>query len=216
MKMKAAIQIGIILILALGSSAPRTLAQMWVPETPAKGLFGGATLGYGHSDVTDDWDDGSLSGRSTDTSEPVYKLFGGYQFCPYASVGGAYSYFGEFRLSATSDGSGNSWTAGSISGEQESDGWSLFFQGRLPISERWTFFGTIGWIWWESEERYNENGFVSSASESGDSLTVSGGFEFDHGLKDRIVYIFELGHQQVGDDDYNVITGSAGVIYRMP
>ena len=52
-------------------------------------------------------------------------------------------------------------------------------------------------------------------SESGASLVISDGFEFDHGLKDRIVYIFELGHKRVGDDDYNVITCQAGIIYRM-
>jgi hypothetical protein len=188
-----------------------------IPESPAKGLYGGIGFGAGYNtDLKDSWDDGSLSNRDMDSDEPAYKLFAGYQINPYVAVQGAYHDLGEYSMSATSDGTGNSWAAGSVSGEQEADGWSLSVVGRWPISERWTLFGTLGWFWWESTERYNENGFKSEDKESGSDVTFSGGLEFDHGHKDRIVYTFELGDQRVGDDNLDIITGFAGVLYRFP
>ncbi|GEM_PF-1636359 len=187
-----------------------------IPESPAKGLYGGISVGVGNNtDLRDSWDDGSLSNRDMDTVEPAYKVFGGYRINPYVAVQGAYHDLGKYSMDATSAG-GPSWSAGPVSGEQEADGWSLSVAGRWPVSERWTLFGTFGWLWWESTERYNEGGAKSEVKETGSDATFSGGFEFDHGHKDRIVYIVELGDQRVGDDNLDILTGFAGVLYRFP
>lgn len=47
-------------------------------------------------------------------------------------------------------------------------------------------------------------------------MTYALGFEFDHGLKDRIVYRFMGSHHEVGNDDYNINSAMASVIYRFP
>lgn len=218
MKKQTLIQAGIILVLGLNLSVPSAQALgTIVPESPAKGLYGGVSAGVGNNmDLEDSWDDGSLSGRDMDVVDPAYKLVAGYLINPFVSVEGSYRNLGKHSMSAVSDGSGNSWTVGPVSGEQEADGWALSVTGRWPISERWALFGTFGWFWWESTEKYNESGFTSEVKETGNDVTFSGGFEFDPGNKDRVVLTAELGHQRVGDDNLDVLSGFAGLLYRFP
>ncbi len=214
MRMQLSFRTGLILAVCVTTWEPATAAwKKIVPESNAKGAYGKVVAGVGNNtDLKDSWDDGSLSNRDSDMLSPAYRVVAGYQINPNVAAEAAYHDLGRFELSAVSDGSGNSWSPGNISGKQEADGWSLSVTGRWPISERWTLVGTIGMFWWESEETYNENGFISSSSESGESVTFTGGVEFDHGHKDRIVYTAELGHNRVGDDDLDVISGFAGVL----
>lgn len=219
MKHTCIIKTGTYLAISLAASSLIAQGAMGtiIPESPAKGLYAKAEIGVGNnSDLKTSWDDGSLSNENTDEMAPVYKIVGGYQINPYVSAEGSYRNLGEYEMSATSDGSGDSWTAGNVSGTQEADGWALSVTGRWPISERWALVGTIGWFWWESEETYNENGFISGSKETGSDVTFSGGVEFDPGIKDRIVYTAELGHNRVGDDNLDVISGFAGILYRFP
>lgn len=189
-----------------------------IPESPAHGLYGKVEVGAGiNNDLKDSWDDGSLSGRKTEATDTAYRLAVGYPVTSYVSVEGAYRNLGKYSLSGMSDGTGYSWSGpGPISGTQEAQAWALSITGRWPISERWTLYGTFGWSFWESEEYYNESGFLSSSNESGSDATFSGGVEFDHGLKDRIVYTAGVGHDRVGDDNLDVISGFAGILYRLP
>lgn len=215
MKIQSTVSIG---ILALSLSAFEAHAlETFVPESGAKGLYGAVKVGPSYNrDLDDAWDDGSLSGQDTDDVTTAYELAVGYQISPYVSAEGSYKHLGESTMTATSSG-GPSWAGpGAVRGEQEADGWALSISGRWPISERWTLVGTFGWFWWESEERYSEVSGKSSITESGSAFTFSGGVEFDHGHKDRIVYTAELGHQSVGDDSYDILTGFAGVLYRFP
>jgi len=218
MKTQSSSRAGLIVLLYISMVATSTATEGWyVPESSAKGTFGSVTVGAAHNhDLKHAWDDGSISNTKTDVTDPAIKLTGGYQVNQYLAVQAAYHYLGKHTMSATSDGSGNSWDAGPVSGEQEAEGWSMSVSGRLPISERWTFVGTIGWLWWTSEERYNESGALSSIKEEGGDFTMSGHFEFDHGLRDRIVYVAGLDHQRVGDDNYDITTGFAGVLYIFP
>lgn len=188
-----------------------------LPELPVHNLYGKVETGTGNNtELKDSWDDGSLSNRDTDQVDPVYRITAGYQINPFVGVEASYRDLGKYSMSGTSDGTGNSWSAGSISGTQEADGWALSITGRWPISARWTLYGTFGWLWWESEEHYNENGFTSSLRESGSDVTFSGGVEFDHGHSDRFVYTAGLSHDRVGDDDLDIVSGFAGILYRFP
>ncbi len=218
MRMQLPFRTGLILAVCVTTWEPATAAwKTIVPESNAKGMYGKVSVGGGYNtDLKDSWDDGSLSNQDSDMLSPVYKVVAGYEISPNVSAEAAYHDLGKFKMSAESDGTGNSWAFGDISGEQEADGWSLSVTGRWPISERWTLVGTMGWFWWESKETYNEGGFISSSNESGSDVTFTGGLEFDHGHKDRIVYTAELGHNRVGDDSLDVISGFLGVLYRFP
>ena len=212
-------KISMLALLALGISMPKAFGLgTIIPESPAHGLYGGIKVGPAYNtDLGDAWDDGSLSGQDTDDVSTAYELTVGYQINPYVSAEASHRNLGKSTMTAMSDGTGLSWDGpGRVEGEQEADGWTLKVSGRWPVSERWTLVGTFGWFWWESEEHYMEVSGASNIKESGSDFTFSGGFEFDHGNKDRIVYTAELGHQRVCEDNYDVLTGFAGVLYRFP
>ncbi len=183
--------------------------------TAFKNFYWGVGFGLVKNDTPDAWQDGSLTNIDDDKSDVSLSFFFGYQFNDYVGVQGAYRDLGESSLNATSSG-GPSWSPGEVSGEQDADGYELAIVGRWPISERWYVLGLVGMYWWDSTERYWEEGFESSISESGNSVTYAVGFEFDHGLKDRIVYRFMGSHHEVGNDDYDVNGVSASVVYRFP
>lgn len=184
--------------------------------TPAKNFYAGARLGYGDIDYPDSNQDGSVTGVSTDDSDIVGSLSVGYQINDYIGVQGAYQDFGESDFSGVSDGSGESWVAGNVSANLDADGWELGVVGRWPISDRWYALAFVGWLWWDSTETFNENGFITVESESGDDLTYAGGLEYDIGLPDRIVYRFMLTHHEVDVTSYDINSAAAEIVYRFP
>jgi OOP family OmpA-OmpF porin len=190
----------------------------FIPKnTAAKNFYGGIGVGGNRSDAPDSNQDGSVSGLSTDKSGITSGVFLGYQATNNLAVEGGYRDLGESEFTGTASGAGSSWTiAGPVRTKQEADGWELGVMGRWPISQRWYALGYVGMYWWENKETYYESGFVSSIKENGNDITYALGFEFDHGLKDRIVYRFMGSHHEVGNDNYNVNTASAAVIYRFP
>lgn len=192
----------------------------FIPKnTAAKNFYGGIGLGANRNDGPDTNQDGSVTGVNTDESDMTTGLFFGYQVNDNLAVQGGYQDLGESEFSGTADGSGISWTSmGSVRTKQEADGWELGIMGRWPVSERWYALGYIGMFWWENKETYYEGSVVTTATDSGNDVTYALGFEFDHGLKDRIVYRFMGSHHEVGigDDDYDINTASAAVIYRFP
>ena len=181
----------------------------------AKNFYGGAGFAGGRTNSPDSNQDGSVTGINTDKSTIGAGLLFGYQINDNVAVQGGYHDFGDDQFSGVSSG-GPSWAAGPVSTDHEADGWELGVMGRWPISKRWYALGFIGMLWWESKETYNEGGFISTLTESGSDVTYSLGFEFDHGLKDRIVYRFMGSHHEVGNDGYDINSASAAVIYRFP
>jgi len=181
----------------------------------AKNFYGGMGITMGRTNSPDANQDGSVTGVSTDENLIGAGLFFGYQINDNVAVQGGYHDFGNDKFSGVSSG-GPSWSAGPVSTDHEAEGWELGVMGRWPVSKRWYALGFIGKFWWESKETYNESGFISSIKESGSDTTYALGFEFDHGLKDRIVYRFMGSHHEVGNDGYDINSASAAVIYRFP
>ena len=184
-------------------------------NTPAKNFYVAFGVGFGDSDSPDSNQDGSVSNISDDETDRTLGFRVGYQINERYAVQGGYKDLGETDFRGDSTG-GPSWTAGPVRTEQDADGWELGILGRWPISQRWYALGFLGWYWWENNEKYTEGSFVSTVSQSGGDATVALGFEFDHGLKDRIVYRFMGSHHQVGDDNYDVNDVAAEVVYRFP
>lgn len=189
----------------------------FIPKnTVAKNFYGGVGIGYGKNDSPDSNQDGSVSSVSTDETDFNGGIFFGYQMNDNIAVQGGYRDLGKSEFKGDSDGSGDSWIAGPVKTVQEADGWELGIMGRWPISTRWYALGYIGWFWWENKETYYEGSYKSVSKDTGSDMTYALGFEFDHGLKDRIVYRFMGSHHEVGNDDYNINSAMASVIYRFP
>ena len=189
---------------------------MFIPaNTVAKNFYGGIGVGVGKSDSPDSNQDGSVSNISDDDRDTTLTVTAGYQINENVAMQGAYKDLGETDFRGESTG-GPSWSPGSVRTEQDAESWELGILGRWPVSDRWYALGFIGLSWWENNERYTESGFVSTLKETGSDATFALGFEFDHGLKDRIVYRFMGSHHSVGDDNYDINDISGEVIYRFP
>jgi len=169
----------------------------FIPKgTAAKNFYAGVGVGMAKNDSPDSNQDGSVTGVSTDESGVGTGVFFGYQVNDNVAVQGGYRDLGESEFEGTSSG-GPSWAAGPVKTDQEAEGWELGVMGRWPISSRWYALGFVGWFWWESKETYYESVGKSTVTESGSDMTYALGFEFDHGLKDRIVYRFMGSHPGV-------------------
>ena len=191
-------------------------AGLLIPSnSAAKNFYGGASFGFGNNDYPDSNQDGSVTGVSEDNSDSVYSFFAGYQLSEYLAIEGGYTDFGESTFAGTSSG-GPSWEAGQVSALHESDGWQLGVLGRWPLTDRWYARGYVGWLWWESSETFVETSATTTVSESGSDATFALGFEWDAGLKDRILYRFMGSHSQVGETGYDINTASGEIVYRFP
>jgi len=189
--------------------------KLFPAGTAAKNFYGGVGIGMGRTNSPDSNQDGSVTGISTDKSTVGAGLFFGYQINDNVAVQGGYRDFGDDSFSGVSSG-GPSWSAGPVSTDHEATAWELGILGRWPVSKRWYALGFIGMSWWKSRETYNESGIISTLSESGSNATYALGFEFDAGLKNRIVYRFMGSHHEVGNDNYDINSASAAIIYRFP
>jgi len=188
----------------------------FVPSgTAAKNAYVGVGVGQSKSNSPDSNQDGSVTGITTDETDISTGIIFGYQINDNVAIQGGYTNLGETDFQGTSSG-GDSWLAGPVRTLQEADGWEFGVLGRWPISERWYVLGYIGSYWWENKETYTESGFVSTLNETGNDFSYALGFEFDAGLKDRIVYRFMGAHHQVGNDNYDVNGVNAEIVYRFP
>jgi len=189
----------------------------WIPaNTAAKNFYGAFSTGPANNDYPDSNQDGSVTGVRSDDTELVFKFSAGYQFNDYVAVQGGYVDLGESDFSGTSDGTGDSWEAGAVSANLDADGWELGVFGRWPINDRWYALGFVGQFWWESTETFVEPSATTVEKESGSDITYALGFEYDAGLKDRIVYRFMGSHHEVDVTSYEVNTAMAEIVYRFP
>ena len=136
----------------------------WVVPTNSavKNLYLGAGLARVDNDIAASNQDGSVSNVSTDDEDTSTSLIIGYRINDYLAVEGGYTDTGETDFRGTSDGSGESWVAGSVRTKQEADGWEFGIRGRWPIAPRWYAIGYAGWYWWKNEETYLERNGISN------------------------------------------------------
>lgn len=184
-------------------------------DTGAKNFYGSLKFGAGDNDYPPSNQDGSVTNVSSDDRDTVWGVTFGYQINDNLAVQGAHQNFGESTFSGDSSG-GPSWEAGPVSALHESDGWELGVMGRWPINDRWYALGYLGWLWWDSKETFVETSGISVLEESGGDFTYALGFEYDVGLKERVVYRFMGSHHEVGDFGYDVNAASAEIVYRFP
>jgi len=191
-------------------------AGVLIPSgTAAKNFYGGVSAGFGDNDYPGSNEDGSVTGSTGDRHDTVYDFFVGYQVNDKVSVQAGHTDLGNSDFKGTSSG-GPSWEAGPVQATLDADGWELGVMGRWPVAPRWYALGYLGWMWWESKETFVETSGTSVLKESGSDFTYALGFEYDIGLKDRIVYRFMGAHHEVGDLGYEVNSAKAEIVYRFP
>ncbi len=193
-------------------------AMGWlVPRgTPARNFYAGVGVGVDDIDYPDTNQDGSVSNISDDDTDQFGSVFLGYQVNDYVAVQGGYYDFGDSDFAGVSDGSGDSWSPGNVHANLDSDGWELGVLGRWPIAPRWYALGFLGWLWWDTDETFIENGFVSESHDSGSDFSYAVGLEYDIGLPDRILYRFMLSQHEVDNDGLDINGATAEIVYRFP
>jgi len=104
---------------------------------------------------------GITSSSQVDDRDTAWRLYGGYQFNPYAAVEVGYVDFGNGSFSSQV----TAPSVGSISGDTKADGVSVALVGQWPIGNAFAVTGKIGAIIWHSESRVSASG-VAIAEES--------------------------------------------------
>lgn len=181
----------------IGGSIGQSAATIDDQQIQASLLTGGFTT---TSLVDDDHDQG-------------FKLFGAYRFGPHFAIEGGYFDLGEFGFTATT------LPAGTLTGTAEFSGFNLDAVGFLPLSERFTAFGRIGYNAADAEVAFAGTGAVivtmpsASGSESGLKMGIGLEYEFTERFAGRV----EAERYQVGDalgNEGDIDLFTLGVVYR--
>lgn len=165
------------------------------------GFYVGAGIGDGS--VTVDIDEAS----DFDGSDTAFKVFGGYKFMKYVGV----------ELEYVDGGDAEDQWRESFEGVTEElkvtigfSGFNASAVGFLPIGEKFSVFGKVGFMMWDADlrARYSFDGFSDSESdsESGTDFSwgVGAGFDFTDNLGVRVEYqAFEI-----EDADADLFSGS--------
>lgn len=90
---------------------------------------------------------GITSTTTTDDKDTGWKAFAGYRVMKYLAVEGAYTNFGDAsaRVTVTAP------AAGVANVELENEAWSLSVLGILPLNDKFSLFGRLGFNVWNVE-----------------------------------------------------------------
>ena len=177
-------------------------------------------IGGGYDDADfdlslSDFDDGSLTSGSVDTSDSGWKLFGGYRFNKLFSVEAGYvdlnnDFDNETTFNGVSNGTGPLFAAGLVNVDIQPTGFFVEGVGSVPIVAGLARFGKIGVLSWDADITIGDSGGVRDVNDDGTDLMYGVGFE----------YRFEVGlalrgewerFTDVPDEDIDLV--SAGISY---
>jgi len=125
------------------------------------GWYGGLGLGVSRAYIDDDRIRSELSGVSLSTSindddrDFGFKLYGGYKFNKNFALEGGYFILGEFGFTA------NTTPTGTYTGSGKFQGLNLDLVGILPVSEKFSAFGRVGYIYTETKDTFSGTGAVT-------------------------------------------------------
>jgi OmpA-OmpF porin, OOP family len=103
------------------------------------------------------------SGFTCDLKDNGWKIFGGYKFNPNFAVEGSYGDFGEITL-----------TTGAVTARGELTSLGIAAVGMLPIGERFSLFGKVGWNL--TDQKVTVTGPGGSALDGDDGGELNFGF----------------------------------------
>jgi OmpA-OmpF porin, OOP family len=175
--------------------------------THAEGWYVGIGAGQATSDADTDGIT-FLSGPgpiSVDETDSSFKVFGGYQFNKYLGVEVGYIDMGE--TSATAPGPDTYKFA--------LTGFEVAAMGTWPISEKFSLFGKLGLVSWNSDVTFNVSGIGGSVSENGTDAMVGAGaqYNFTKNLGVRAeVEVFDIDEVDAGAGSTYIV--SLGAMFR--
>jgi len=137
-----------------------------------QGFYLGANIGtaevdYSLSDAADLDDGGNFSNVDIDDSDTTFGLNAGYRVNPYFAVEVGYQDFGEYSISANSDGSGFFWFPGPVEATAEVTGIMLGVKGIFPVQENFEVYGKAGMNRWDADYDYTDTCCTVSESDDG-------------------------------------------------
>lgn len=199
------------LVFASAPRAPKPWHQ-W-GEFTMRGGLGPSFIG----DHRESNDDGSLTGVDARSTGVGWSLGGGFMG-KYVGAEVGWMDTGSAKFDATSDGSGDSWSAGDVSAEVEGSGWTLSGLVRIPIKPRWVMLARIGVLGWSTTETFTESSggstFTSHDENSGTSALLGVGFEYDIYSLDHFWLRTELTRAQVDDDELPILGVNGSLVFH--
>lgn len=179
----------------------------------AGGAYLGAGLGlsqvsgYSEGDFRTALDDGSFTSASTDDQDTAFKIFGGVQLNKNVAIEAAYTRLGEFKGSATSDGSGFLYAPGPVSYQGEANALSLAIKGIVSLNDKTSLFAKLGFARWESEEMLDNPGIFLEAEDDGTDPTFGLGAAFN--VTEQATIQIELDRfTEILEEDVDIIGAS--------
>lgn len=158
---------------------------------------------------------GITSSSQVDDRDTAWRLYGGYQFTPYAAVEIGYVDFGNASFSSQI----TAPATGSISGDNKAEGVTVGLVGQWPLANSFALTGKVGAISWRSKTRVSANGVAVAESNHSDSGTdfmfgVGGRFDLTPSVALRADWdrFLKVGAGESGESDVDMV--SIGVQFR--
>jgi OmpA-OmpF porin, OOP family len=190
--------VGAALTVPSAGLAQSSVMSMGGPD--AGWLVGGS---FGQSKI--DCDTSGIPGASCDDSDTAWRIFGGYQFNRHVAVELGYSTLGEASISL----------AGARA-TVEAKAWDVMAVGILPVADRFSVYGKLGWFKADTDLSTNIPGTANgSDSSSGLTYAIGVGYDFskNFGLRAEWQQYKDVGGDNSGgESDVDVM--SIGVVYR--
>ncbi len=167
-----------------------------------------------HTEANDDGSLSAIDARDTGFGWHLNAGFAGR----HVGVELGWMDLGSSKFDATSDGSADSWAAGDVSAEVEASGWTLSGLARIPVKPRWVMLARLGLLGWTSKETFVEqigsSTVVSEQEDTGTSLLMGLGFEYDIHNLDHFWIRTELTRAQVDADELPVLGVNGSLVRR--
>jgi len=118
--------------------------------------YGGVAAGLSTTDIAvGDWNDGSLTSGSVDTSGFSYTVFAGYDFNRFLGMEVTYWRMADTQFDGSSASARPSvWIPGRVTGFTQSQGLAIEGTAALPVSQRFKVFAHGGLLFWDTETHY--------------------------------------------------------------
>ncbi|MFL6581040.1 MAG: OmpA family protein [Burkholderiales bacterium] len=156
--MKRVKAIGALSLIALAAST----SAVAIANDESSFWYGGAGLGLSKAKIHDERITNGFVGSGftvnsidDDDSDLGFKVFAGRQFNKYFAVEGGYFNLGEFGFTA------NTTPNGSLNGKAKFQGLNLDLVGSLPITDKFSALGRVGYTYTQTKDTFTGTGAVT-------------------------------------------------------
>jgi len=181
------------------SVSPLVMAQAMKMGGPDAGWYAGGSIGESKTDCNTN----GVAGASRDDKDTGFRVFGGYNFNQHFAAEFGYADLGKVTASA-----------GGASAEVKNTAWDVMAVGIIPLAEKFSLYGKLGWYFADSKL---SGDLLGSASQNSNNATygIGAGYDFNRnlGLRAEWQRYGNVGGDNVGGkSDADVY--SIGVVYR--